>query len=80
MDIAGKIVVVTGGADGIGAALCRRFHADGAKAVVPFADQAQQIISSRVNGLGVSGSEVVIDGETATRGGARRCGQTQGSW
>ena len=34
MDISGKIVVVTGGADGIGAALARRFHADGAKAVV----------------------------------------------
>src|SRR6202008_4407303 len=25
--------------------------------------QAQQIISSRVNGLGVSGSEVVVDGD-----------------
>jgi NAD(P)-dependent dehydrogenase (short-subunit alcohol dehydrogenase family) len=29
-----KIIVVTGGANGIGAALCRRFAADGAKAVV----------------------------------------------
>ena len=34
MDIAGKIVVVTGGAEGIGRALCERFHADGAARVV----------------------------------------------
>jgi NAD(P)-dependent dehydrogenase (short-subunit alcohol dehydrogenase family) len=34
MRIAGKVVVVTGGGNGIGRALCRRFSADGAKAVV----------------------------------------------
>ena len=34
MLIADKVIVVTGGANGIGAALCRRFAADGAKAVV----------------------------------------------
>jgi NAD(P)-dependent dehydrogenase (short-subunit alcohol dehydrogenase family) len=34
MNLAGKVVVVTGGAQGIGAALCRRFAAEGAKAVV----------------------------------------------
>jgi NAD(P)-dependent dehydrogenase (short-subunit alcohol dehydrogenase family) len=34
MDVAGKIVVVTGGAGGIGEALCRRFVSEGAKAVV----------------------------------------------
>jgi NAD(P)-dependent dehydrogenase (short-subunit alcohol dehydrogenase family) len=34
MKLEGKIVVVTGGAHGIGRALCRRFAADGAKAVV----------------------------------------------
>jgi NAD(P)-dependent dehydrogenase (short-subunit alcohol dehydrogenase family) len=34
MNIAGRVVVVTGGAQGIGAALCRRFHKAGAKAVV----------------------------------------------
>ena len=32
--VAGKVIVVTGGASGIGAALGRRFHADGARAVV----------------------------------------------
>jgi NAD(P)-dependent dehydrogenase (short-subunit alcohol dehydrogenase family) len=34
MNLAGKIVVVTGGAQGIGAALCERFAAEGARAVV----------------------------------------------
>ena len=34
MNLAGKIIVVTGGAQGIGAALCERFAAENAKAVV----------------------------------------------
>lgn len=34
MDVAGKVVVVTGGGGGIGAALCRAFAAAGARAVV----------------------------------------------
>ena len=33
MQLAGKVVVVTGGATGIGAALCRRFAAEGAKLI-----------------------------------------------
>ncbi len=33
MQVKDKVVVVTGGAEGIGAALARRFHAEGAKAV-----------------------------------------------
>jgi preprotein translocase subunit SecD len=36
---------------------------DGSKPTREALNQAQQIISSRVNGLGVSGSEVVIDGQ-----------------
>lgn len=36
---------------------------DGSKPTPEALDQAQQIISARVNGLGVSGSEVVIDGD-----------------
>ena len=34
MDVKDAVVVVTGGASGIGAALVRRFHADGARTVV----------------------------------------------
>ncbi len=34
MDVAGKVVLVTGGANGIGRALCERFHAAGARKVV----------------------------------------------
>lgn len=34
MDVKAKVVVVTGGADGIGQGLCRRFAREGAKAVI----------------------------------------------
>jgi len=55
MLIADKVIVVTGGANGIGAALCRRFAADGAKAVV-VADidgKAAQRLAAEIGGVGV---------------------------
>jgi NAD(P)-dependent dehydrogenase (short-subunit alcohol dehydrogenase family) len=34
MELSGKVVVVTGGAQGIGEAMCRRFASDGAAGIV----------------------------------------------
>ena len=56
MQIADKAVVVTGGGNGIGRALCRRFAAEGAKAVV-VADldgAAAQRVASEINGMAVA--------------------------
>lgn len=56
MDIQGKIVVVTGGADGIGAALCRRFAQAGA---------AHVVVVDR-NGAGAAAVAREIGGEAVT--------------
>jgi len=55
MDVKNKIAVVTGGASGIGAALARRFHAEGAKAVAVADIQTDllQTVADDVNGLAV---------------------------
>lgn len=53
MDIAGKVVVVTGGGSGIGEALCTRFASNGARGVaVVDRDEAQaQRVAQSIGGL-----------------------------
>lgn len=55
MQIRDKVIIVTGGAMGIGAALCRRFAAEGARAVVVSdIERAQaEAVASEIGGLAV---------------------------
>jgi NAD(P)-dependent dehydrogenase (short-subunit alcohol dehydrogenase family) len=55
MEVRGKIAVITGGASGIGAALARRFHAEGAKgiAVADVQEDALREVAASVNGIAV---------------------------
>src|SRR5262245_44120964 len=55
MLLRGKTIVVTGGGNGIGAALCRRFAAEGAQRIIS-ADldaAAAQKVAKEVGGVGV---------------------------
>lgn len=53
MELAGKVCVVTGGANGIGAAICRRFAQEGAaKVIVADLDmEAATVLASEIDGL-----------------------------
>ncbi|HEV7862273.1 MAG TPA: SDR family oxidoreductase [Acidimicrobiia bacterium] len=56
MELAGKVAVVTGGASGIGRALCRRFAADGAAVVVADIDApGAAAVAQEIGGLAVPG-------------------------
>jgi NAD(P)-dependent dehydrogenase (short-subunit alcohol dehydrogenase family) len=55
MQVKDKVIIVTGGSNGIGAALCRRFSGEGARAVV-VADidlRGAQALAGEINGLAV---------------------------
>jgi NAD(P)-dependent dehydrogenase (short-subunit alcohol dehydrogenase family) len=56
MEIKDKVVVVTGGASGIGRALCRRFFAEGARGVVvaDLDSAGAREVASEINGLAVT--------------------------
>jgi 3-oxoacyl-[acyl-carrier protein] reductase len=56
-DLAGKVVVVTGGSGGVGAATCRLFAANGARVAVNGRDQAK--IDAVVDGIRAGGGEAV---------------------
>jgi NAD(P)-dependent dehydrogenase (short-subunit alcohol dehydrogenase family) len=64
MKLKDKIAVITGGASGIGAALARRFHAEGAKAIA-VADVQKDLlaeVAAEVGGLAVP-CNVAIEGD-----------------
>jgi NAD(P)-dependent dehydrogenase (short-subunit alcohol dehydrogenase family) len=54
MKLSGRHVVVTGGANGIGAAMARRFASEGARVVVADLDEEQlMLVAAETGGLGV---------------------------
>lgn len=64
MQVKDKVIVVTGGASGIGAALCRRFHREGARAIVAAdlnGDGARQV-AQEIGGIGIE-TDVAVESD-----------------
>jgi NAD(P)-dependent dehydrogenase (short-subunit alcohol dehydrogenase family) len=56
MDVKGKIVIVTGGASGIGRGLCRRFACEGAKSVIvaDVNEAGAKTVADEIKGIGMT--------------------------
>jgi NAD(P)-dependent dehydrogenase (short-subunit alcohol dehydrogenase family) len=56
MELKGSVIVVTGGASGIGRALCRRFAAEGARGIVvaDLSESGAQAVAAEVKGIAVA--------------------------
>ena len=67
MKIKDKIIIVTGGANGIGKGLCERFHAEGAaKIIVTDIDEANaNVVAKEINGVAYR-LNVAIEAEVQT--------------
>jgi NAD(P)-dependent dehydrogenase (short-subunit alcohol dehydrogenase family) len=64
MELSGKVVVVTGGASGIGRAMCRRFAAEGAKKVIvaDFDADGAAKVAEEIGGEAVS-TDVAVEAD-----------------